>query len=98
MCCLAAATSTDRLNLTFLFENQDDVLDNTSPDKKKNSCSAEELDEDELNRMEDCKPVCVCLKPGLFVALAPLAAGVVVETRNDWLPRKKLSTTCFIRC
>lgn len=63
----------------FCLENQDDMLDNTSPDKKKNSFSAEELDDDELNRMEDCKPVCLYLKPGFFVTLAPLAADCVTK-------------------
>lgn len=33
------------------------MWDNNSHDKKKSSFSAEELDYDEFNRMEDCKPV-----------------------------------------
>lgn len=72
--------------LTFLFENQDDMLDNTTPDKKKNSFSAEELDDDELNRMEDWKPVCLS-GTRIFGALAPLAAGVEMTV----LPRKLFS-------
>ncbi|XP_040887046.1 uncharacterized protein si:cabz01007807.1 isoform X2 [Toxotes jaculatrix] len=35
---------------------KEEMLDDTCPQKKKGSFSAEELDDDELNGMEDCKP------------------------------------------
>ncbi|KAM3591031.1 uncharacterized protein V6R79_020876 [Siganus canaliculatus] len=36
--------------------SKEDMLDDTSHQKKKGSFSAEELDDDELNRMDHCKP------------------------------------------
>lgn len=39
--------------------HKEDMLDEGMSGKK-SSFSAEELDDEELGRMEDCRPVCVC--------------------------------------
>lgn len=45
------------------FFYQEDMLDDISLQKKKSSFSAEELDYEDVNVMEDWKPVFLYLKP-----------------------------------
>lgn len=66
------------------------MLPHTSSAKKKSSFSAEELDDDELNRVEDCKPVCVWIWNQYFFCsncpINTLTAAVVVALFEVLVP------------